>query len=597
MIRVLMMFVSSLAAIAAQQGLADGPAISPFLGMRAAADGIEVQVHDATWYALDSVAGVDSETLLRESKRICGEQWWKRITEDLPALLGAMGTVVGDDIDLVLRDLATGERCELAGVKMTHEKRQGLREAHRGRPPSGLELPAERPRSIAADDALRDLEQFEQLLDERFAYRELRPVDLDAMLHTARAALGDGEVAVPELALWLDRILRGFGDGHSRIESDLPRNEAGFLPFLVHQVAGGAVAFRPDRSGLVDRDHPFVAAIDGVPIERWLEAAQRRGTQGSPMMQRREAERGLRDLPELRADLGLPPGADVVVDLSGDSGRRQSTLPLERRKPIYGSWPSTHTRRIEHDGKAVGYLRIAEMTSDPAVLDSLERAMVSFRDTDGLVIDVRGNGGGSRDALRRLLPYFIAPDAAPIVTNVAAARVPPEATATDDLLADRGLYPAHWHGFDAEQRAAISSFLRSFRPSWRLPQRKFSPYHFLVQRHTDNSRAFHYDEPVVVLIDRGCFSATDVFAAAFAALPRVTLVGEPTSGGSGRARGYRLRHSGIRLRLSSMASFRPDGVLFEGNGVEPDVAVQTAPTDLIGASDTVLARALALLRY
>jgi C-terminal processing protease CtpA/Prc len=45
-----------------------------------------------------------------------------------------------------------------------------------------------------------------------------------------------------------------------------------------------------------------------------------------------------------------------------------------------------------------------------------------------------------------------------------------------------------------------------------------------------------------------------------------------------------------------MASFRPDGVLFEGNGVTPDVAVATQPGDLIGATDTALAKAIELLR-
>lgn len=117
-----------------------------------------------------------------------------------------------------------------------------------------------------------------------------------------------------------------------------------------------------------------------------------------------------------------------------------------------------------------------------------------------------------------------------------------------------------------------------------------------MQRHTDNPRALHYGNPVAVLIDRACYSATDIFAVAFSVLPQVTLVGEPTSGGSGRAMDYLLPHSGLRLRLSSMASFRPDGVLFEGNGVAPDVAVETAPGDLIGASDTVLDLAIELLR-
>ena len=54
--------------------------------------------------------------------------------------------------------------------------------------------------------------------------------------------------------------------------------------------------------------------------------------------------------------------------------------------------------------------------------------------------------------------------------------------------------------------------------------------------------------------------------------------------------------SGVQLQLSTMASFRPDGVLFEGNGVVPDVAVQAQPGDLVGSSDTVLQKAIETLR-
>jgi C-terminal processing protease CtpA/Prc len=76
----------------------------------------------------------------------------------------------------------------------------------------------------------------------------------------------------------------------------------------------------------------------------------------------------------------------------------------------------------------------------------------------------------------------------------------------------------------------------------------------------------------------------------------VTILGTASGGGSGRSRPARLAHSGIGLRLSSMASFQPDGRLYDGRGVEPDVVVATAPTDHTLATDTVLDAALAFLR-
>src|SRR5262249_26487187 len=45
----------------------DGPRLSPFRGVRAVKDGLEVQVADDAWFALESLAGVDTATLLARS--------------------------------------------------------------------------------------------------------------------------------------------------------------------------------------------------------------------------------------------------------------------------------------------------------------------------------------------------------------------------------------------------------------------------------------------------------------------------------------------------------------------------------------------------
>jgi hypothetical protein len=573
--------------LAAQGVSPNGPAISPFRGMRAVADGIEVQVADDTWYALEAVAGVPTATLLREAERLCGAAAWKRITEDLPALLDAMGTKVGVDVAVTVRDLTTQRQTKLEAVTMTAENRRRLWSVNNGRPV------AESTASPFGREAVRaDLQALRTLLDEQFAYRQLRPVDLDALLRDAERRLGEGPVDGTALAREVDRVLRAFGDGHSRVDATHAAPSA-YPPFLVQGVEGGHVAFLPDRSAFLSPEHPFVDAIDGVPLATWLAAARARATQGGDTMQARDTERGLRELVSLRAELQLPPQPRATIALRGAAGTKEVTVDLVRRRPTYGAWPRTATRRLDGD---LGYLRVEDMRGDDEFLASLDVAMQSFRDTKGIVIDVRGNGGGTRDALRRLAPYFMPANGAPVVGNVAAALLRRGEIPGHDLLADRGLFPLDWPDWTDAQRTAITTFLRGFEPSWRLPAGKFSPWHVLVLDRADNPKAFAYAGKVVVLIDRGCFSATDVFAAALGALPSVTLVGEPTSGGSGRARGHRLPNSQVRLQLSTMASFRPDGVLFEGNGVVPDVVVATRPGDLIGTSDTALAKAIELLR-
>jgi len=108
---------------------------------------------------------------------------------------------------------------------------------------------------------------------------------------------------------------------------------------------------------------------------------------------------------------------------------------------------------------------------------------------------------------------------------------------------------------------------------------------------SQDERYYHYDKPVVILMDRWNFSACDIFLGAFKGWKNVTLMGQPSGGGSGCRQEYRLSNSGIRIRLSRMASFQPNGRLYDGNGIQPDIVVESVPTDFIGRTDTVLDKA------
>ena len=118
----------------------------------------------------------------------------------------------------------------------------------------------------------------------------------------------------------------------------------------------------------------------------------------------------------------------------------------------------------------------------------------------------------------------------------------------------------------------------------------------VLSRQRGGREYFFYDKPVAVLCNAGSFSATDGFLSAFADLPQVILVGEPSSGGSGAARRFQLRNSGTVVMLSTMASFRSNGRLFDGNGVEVDVEVKPKIGDYLTDADSVLERAVQILK-
>jgi len=69
-------------------------------------------------------------------------------------------------------------------------------------------------------------------------------------------------------------------------------------------------------------------------------------------------------------------------------------------------------------------------------------------------------------------------------------------------------------------------------------------------------------------------------------------MGAPSGGGSPRVIETRLPNGRIHVRLASMASFKPDGHLYEDRGTAPEVLLGIVPTDLIGKTDTVLTAAI-----
>ena len=75
-------------------------------------------------------------------------------------------------------------------------------------------------------------------------------------------------------------------------------------------------------------------------------------------------------------------------------------------------------------------------------------------------------------------------------------------------------------------------------------------------------------------------------------MPNVTLMGTASSGGSARSISSRVPVVDLRIKLASMASFQPNGKLYDGNGVVPDIQIEPNPDYLVGKADNVLKRAV-----
>jgi len=453
---------------------------------------------------------------------------------------------------------------------------------------------------VTAEKLLADLEFLEVILANVYSYADRRGEDWRGALDALRASVGEG-LPIDTFALRLRRFFTLFGDPHTGVHAPHARDTpTGRAAFLTVPDGDRVLVLRGDRSGFLSDQERYLAAIDGLPVSEWLRVAGYDVPRASPQWTRTETVQLLNHIDYLRSGLGLPRTNRVSLTLTSSAGTPlvSVALPVGTNEPAPAARSYGKTRLING---SIAYLRIEQMANQERFLDRLNEIMARFRDSRGLVIDVRGNAGGSQDVVKTLLPYFLDLDAPFKIINVAAYRLPvklPQPCSEGYLgLYGRGLYPVTSEAWSETERNQIRVFLQKFTPEWKLPPNLFSDWHVMGIRADSNPKAYYYTNAVVVLCDADCFSATDNFLGALKGQPNVTLLGTASGGGSGRMTEYRLPNTHLPLTVCQMASFRANGDLFDGRGVTPDVVVEPKPTDfIIGGGDSVLEAALSRLK-
>jgi C-terminal processing protease CtpA/Prc len=105
---------------------------------------------------------------------------------------------------------------------------------------------------------------------------------------------------------------------------------------------------------------------------------------------------------------------------------------------------------------------------------------------------------------------------------------------------------------------------------------------------------FHvYTKPVVLLTNRGCYSATSFFSLAMKAFPHVIQVGDTTGGGLGSPAGFELPN-GWAYRFSVSRTLTPDGQNYE-NGVPPEITVWMDPQNEVTGVDDIMEKAIEVI--
>ncbi len=471
----------------------------------------------------------------------------------------------------------------------------------------GAEDPEDwRTHPVTRDQARADLDVLADLLNERYAYNEADDLDEKALLAAIAEALPQ-RMPTGDFAMQLQKGLALSIDGHApriaglaadgdreRIENNPPGRY--HFPFELRSTGTRIVAFDPTVRTLVDDRHPYVVSIDGVSVSEWIEVAQSIIVRGSPQLRWRRGSRHLNNISFLRIEAGSPDPTTADLVLEDEDGTSTSAITVElidveppdfgERYPLAGDW----SPRVPPD---IAYFRLRRMESDSAFIAGFAAWIQESRGAQGAIIDIRDNGGGSRLPLLTLLPHVLAEDAAPVVVTAGKLKLPlgcpgPECEEPEEgYLANRFMLPVRAIPEGSAERAALEAWLPGFTPEWVPPATGFSDWHYLVVGPAEDP--VFADKPVVILMNNGNFSASDIFLSGLKGLEGVTLVGTASSGGSARRAEYVLPNTDLAVSLATLASFQGrNGELYDGVGIEPDVVMEPEPGFFINASDLIL---------
>lgn len=209
------------------------------------------------------------------------------------------------------------------------------------------------------------------------------------------------------------------------------------------------------------------------------------------------------------------------------------------RQPDYQIAASLYYRVL--DDCNIGYIYYGSFSS--GVGDgNLDEVLLAFATCDGIIIDVRDNGGGQLSTAQRIAARFT----------------------TDDFVSG---YIRHKTGPGHED---------------------FSDLYPIEQKSADENR-MHYAKPVAILSNRGCYSATNDFISVMKNLPQVAIIGDRTGGGSGLPFSSELPN-GWSVRFSACPMYNTDMQQTEF-GIEPTIAVALTPDDVANGIDTIIERA------
>ena len=227
-----------------------------------------------------------------------------------------------------------------------------------------------------------------------------------------------------------------------------------------------------------------------------------------------------------------PRGTTVVLTIRSNGYATNKDVSIVRQNIEV---PSIDSELMEDN---LLYVRIYNFSANTPMLFYADMAQYAFSDIDGVILDLRNNPGGFLDV---------------------------------------GIDAAGW--FVGKDKLVVTELFSSGEK-----QEFFS------------TGSGIFDEiPIVVLINKGSASASEILAGAIRYHRGAKLVGTQTFGkGTVQQLDYLSGGSSIKVTIANW--LLPDGTLIEGLGITPDVVVEENEEDILDGKDTQLEKAIQTLK-
>jgi carboxyl-terminal processing protease len=398
----------------------------------------------------------------------------------------------------------------------------------------------------ASARAIREqtVESVWRTVKERYYRADMNGVDWDVALVKWRAQIVE---APTEDEYWrrLDQMVGELGDSHTRVESPAQvearrKQRVMSLGLGLRDIDGQLVVLsvNPDANAFFAgiRAGMVITRIDDQPaIALWREWIASSRKSSSETARRGAAMRRLTELAKTKND-------GVAVEFARFDGSVERTRLAMREiqtQPVV-------THRVLPSG--LGYVRLTGFSEwlRPALL----RAIESLKDTSGIVLDLRGNRGGSAAMADALVGAFFKQKT---VIGKAQTRTNRPVTIA----------------FGAVELVALDRFVPG--------------------------RADAYGGKLAVLIDADSASASEAVASALQSTGRAQVFGETSCGCLLAFLGYAQLNEGGELAYSEVGYVNINNERIENVGVKPDVSLPRSVEDIRSYRDRPLEAAVSAI--